>query len=239
MINCIIIDDEPHNVEIIKSYVSRLNYLHLAFATTDPIEGLNFINEHQPDLIFLDIQMEELSGLQLASIIKDKSKIVFTTANSAFAIEAIAIGMLDYLVKPIKFDRFLQAVQRAVDNAAKTAEASLPQDKDIFVKIDNKGKSVKIKLDEIYYCQGMSNYIAIHTANGIVMPLISFGELEKKLAVPNFIRIHKSYLVAYQHIVGIEGGEVIVKTEKKNMNIPIGPSYRDKLMAIINVVERK
>ena len=121
MLSCIIIDDETHAIELIKTYIGRVPYLNLAFYTTDPIEGLNFINSYNPDLIFLDIHMDELSGPQVVKMLKDKSKVIFTTAYSDYAIEAFEEGVLDYLLKPISFERFMKATQKAVSENIQAA----------------------------------------------------------------------------------------------------------------------
>ena len=121
MLSCIIIDDETHAIELIKTYIGRVPYLNLAFYTTDPIEGLNYINSYNPDLIFLDIHMDELSGPQVVKMLKDKSKVIFTTAYSDYAIEAFEEGVLDYLLKPISFERFMKATQKAVSENIQAA----------------------------------------------------------------------------------------------------------------------
>lgn len=240
MLNCIIIDDEAHNIEKLQGYVQRHGGLHLEFTTTDPIEGMNYIKAHDPDLIFLDIQMEELSGIELAKIIKDKKKIIFTTASSEYTLGAFEQGVLDYLLKPVGYARFENAVQKALDyqkNKQETtvpeAPASLKASGDLFLRGDNKGKLTRLRLEDIYYIQGMGNYQGFHTKNGLSLAIITFKELEERLPHPAFIRVHKSYIIAYDSVVAIDGNELTVRTDKKNVQIPIGAMYREQFLALI------
>lgn len=246
MINCIIIDDEAHNITLLKNYIQRLSYLHLLYATTDPIEGLSFISTHDYDLIFLDIQMEELSGMGIAKLITEKSKIIFTTASTVYTVEAFDEGVLDYLVKPISFDRFLKAAQRALNHKQATIIASPLQQSllsnstnDIFLKGENKGKMTRLRLDDVYYVQGLGNYVGFHTKNGVIMALLTFRDLEERLPEPRFLRVHKSFIVAYEHITAIDSSEIIIIVEKKTVKIPIGATYREKFFSIINGTEKK
>lgn len=243
MLSCIIIDDETHAIELIKTYIGRVPYLNLTFSTTDPIEGLNHINTYNPDLIFLDIHMDELSGPQVVKMLKDKSKVIFTTAYSDYAIDAFEEGVLDYLLKPISFERFMKATQKAVSEniqAATLPTLVSPEKSSIFIKVENKGKMLRIKLEDIIHVEGMRNYIGFHTqSSGLILGLLTFKEVEEALPEPQFIRIHKSHIIAFDRIVGIDGNEVVIRTDKKETKIPIGITYKDKFLAMINEVGRK
>lgn len=242
MLKCIVIDDETHAIELIKTYISRVPYLNLVFSTTDPIEGLNYINTYNPDLIFLDIHMDELSGPQVVKMLKDKSKVIFTTAYSDYAIDAFEEGVLDYLLKPISFERFMKATQKAVSENIQSAPipSVSPEKSSIFIKVENKGKMLRIKLEDIIHVEGMRNYIGFHTqSSGLILGLLTFKEVEDALPEPQFIRIHKSHIIAFDRIVGIDGNEVVIRTEKKETKIPIGITYKDKFLAMINEVGRK
>lgn len=242
MLSCVIIDDEDHAIELLKNYVSRVPYLNLVYSSTNPIEGLSYIQANNPDLIFLDIHMDELSGPQVVKMLKDKSKVIFTTAYSNYAIEAFEEGVLDYLLKPISFERFMKATQKAIyeNIQAIPAQVVSPEKSSIFIKVENKGKMVRIKLDEIIHVEGMRNYIGFHTQNnGLILGLLTFKEVEDALPEPQFIRIHKSHIIAFDRIVGIDGNEVVIKTDKKETKIPIGITYKDKFLSMINEVGRK
>lgn len=238
MLKCIIIDDEENNIAKLKGYVQRTDTLELVFTTTDPIEGMKYIQAHDPDLIFLDIQMEELSGMDLAKIVKDKKKIVFTTASDKYTIGAFEEGVLDYILKPFGYARFEKAVQKALDyqrnpQEAVTLAGVAKPSSDLFLRGDAKGQLTRLRLEDIYYVEGRGNYLVFHTKNGTQVALITFRDLEERLTFPQFIRIHKSYIVAYDHIVAVEGGEIVIKTDKKTVNIPIGGSYRERFFQLI------
>jgi two-component system, LytTR family, response regulator len=241
MLNCIIIDDETHAIELLKNYIEKTPFLNLEFSTTNPIEGLTYINTHTPDLVFLDVHMDELSGPQVVKMIKGPTKVVFTTAYDSHAVEAFADGVLDYLLKPISFDRFLQVAQKAISTkSTNTEEQPLADKTSIFVKVENKGKMMRIKYEDIIHVEGMRNYIGFHTQNnGLILGLLTFKEVEEALQEPRFIRIHKSHLIAFDRIVGIDGNEVIIKTDKKEVKIPIGTNHKKRFLAMINEVGKK
>jgi two-component system, LytTR family, response regulator len=241
MLNCIIIDDETHAIDLLKNYIEKTPFLNLEFSTTNPIEGLTYINTHKPDLVFLDIHMDELSGPQVVKMIKGPTRVVFTTAYDNHAVEAFEGGVLDYLLKPISFDRFLQAAQKAITATTHNIEDQPIADKtSIFIKVENKGKMMRIKYEDIIHVEGMRNYIGFHTQNnGLILGLLTFKEVEDTLKEPRFIRIHKSHLIAFDRIVGIDGNEVIIKTDKKEVKIPIGTNHKKRFLAMINEVGKK
>jgi DNA-binding LytR/AlgR family response regulator len=241
MLNCIIIDDEDHAIELLKLYISRLPYLNLTFTSNNPIEGLAYIRANNPDLIFLDIHMDELSGPQVVKMLQEKSKVIFTTAYADYAIDAFEEGVTDYLLKPISFERFLKATQKMLDrNLSEQKNAPKPEISDIYIKVENKGKMVRIKLNDIYYIEGLRNYIGFHTqTNGLIMGLLTFKEVEEALPETTFFRIHKSYIIALDRIIGIDGNEVIIKTDKKEVKIPIGVTYKERFLSLLNEVGRK
>ncbi|MCU0341135.1 MAG: LytTR family DNA-binding domain-containing protein [Spirosomaceae bacterium] len=246
MLTCIIIDDESINVEKLRGYIARLNTLELVFATTDPIEGANYVTTSAFDLVFLDIQMEEMNGIELARLIADKLKIIFTTASREYSVEAFEMGVLDYLHKPFGYDRFLKAVQKALDK--QESKKSLPASielvplslyDDIYLKGDTKSKLVRVRLVDILHVQADGNYLKVFTVNDMVMTLMTLKELEGQLPYPYFMRVHKSYIVAYDAIESLDGNEIIIKGNKKNSHIPIGGNYREAFLAYIKQTGKK
>lgn len=240
MLNCIIIDDEADNIEKLQGFIQQHGGLQLEFSTTDPIKGMDYIKAHDPDLIFLDIQMDELSGVELAKVIKDKKKIVFTTASDKYTLGAFEEGVLDYILKPFGYGRFENAVQKALDyqkiRQETTVEATPSPVKvsgDLFLKGENKSKLTRLRLEDIYYIQGMGNYAGFCTKNELLLALITFKELEERLPHPAFIRIHKSYIIAYDSVVAVDGNEVTIRTDKKDVQIPIGAMYREQFLTLI------
>jgi DNA-binding LytR/AlgR family response regulator len=237
MINCLIVDDEQHAIDILVHYVGQTPYLNLVATTTNPIEALQIVAKQKIDLIFLDIQMPELTGIDFIKAIQGKADVILTTAYSEFALESYELDVLDYLLKPIRFPRFLQAVQKAVKDAPEAeANSSLPggqggADDYIFVKTESKGKLLKINLADIDYIEGMKNYVAIHRAGQKTLVFTSMKELEERLPRKSFIRVQKSFIIPIAKITGIEGN--LLRLKGVTAEIQIGESYKADLMEII------
>src|SRR5687767_2095695 len=182
MINCIIVDDEQHAIDILQHYVAQTPYLHLVGSTTNPMEGLKLVATEKVDLVFLDIQMPELTGIDFIKTLSGKAKVILTTAYSEFALEGYELDVVDYLLKPIRLQRFLQAVQKAVNGLKETEHTSTADGEDyIFVKTESKGKLLKIDLDDIDYIEGMKNYVAIHRGGKKTLVYTSMKDLEEQL----------------------------------------------------------
>lgn len=231
MINCIIVDDEQHAIDILVHYVSQVPHLNLAGTTTNPMEALQMVATHKPDLVFLDVQMPELSGIDFIKAINGKAKVILTTAYSEFALEGYELDVVDYLLKPIRLPRFLQAVQKAV-TLSETSSVQPPEEDDyIFVKTESKGKYLKINLADIDYVEGMKNYVGIHCGSRKTLVLTSMKELEDRLPKQQFMRVHKSFIIAINRISGIEGNQVLLKGV--NAEIQIGDSYKPELMELV------
>ncbi|HEU4904253.1 MAG TPA: LytTR family DNA-binding domain-containing protein [Flavisolibacter sp.] len=234
MINCLIVDDEQHAIDILTHYISQTPFLHLVATTTNPIEALQIVNEQKIDLLFLDIQMPELSGIDLVRAIHGKAKVILTTAYSEFALESYELDVVDYLLKPVRFPRFLQAVQKAskeVPEAAKEQHATEVEDDYIFVKTESKGKLLKINLADIDYIEGMKNYVAIHCGDKKTLVYTSMKELEERLPQKGFLRVHKSFIIPIAKITGIEGN--LLRLKNVNSEVLIGENYKADLMEII------
>ena len=235
MINCIIVDDEQHAIDILVHYVNQTPHLHLINTTTNPIEALQVVATQKVDLIFLDIQMPELSGIDFIKAIHGKAKVVLTTAYSDFALESYELDVVDYLLKPIRLPRFLQAVQKATKELEEhNDEKPAGQENDddyIFVKTESKGKLLKINLDEIDYIEGMKNYVAIYCGGKKTLVYTSMKDLEERLSKKQFIRVHKSFIIPIAKITGIEGN--ILRLKNVTAEILIGDNYKADLMEII------
>ncbi len=233
MIKCLIVDDEQHAIDILVHYINQTSYLQLVSSTTKPIEALQTVATHQIDLIFLDIQMPDLSGIDFIKAINGKAKVILTTAYTEFAIEGFELDVVDYLLKPIRLPRFLTAVQKAVKMIAeKPADAEKKNDDDyIFVKTESKGKLLKINLDEIDYIEGMKNYVAIYRNGQKTMVYTNLKDLVNHLPPNDFVRIHKSFIIPVSRITGIEGNRILLK--EVAAEILIGESYKADLMELI------
>jgi len=235
MINCIIVDDEQHAIDILVHYVKQTPHLNLVAITTNPIEALQIVATQKVGLIFLDIQMPELSGMDLIKAINGKSKVILTTAYSEFALESYELDVVDYLLKPVRLPRFLQAVQKAIkeieDPTEESHEMIDPEDDYIFVKTESKGKLLKINLGDIDYIEGMKNYVAIYCGGKKTLVYTSMKDLEERLSKKQFIRVHKSFIIPIAKITGIEGN--LLRLKNVTAEILIGDNYKADLMEII------
>jgi two-component system, LytTR family, response regulator len=241
MITCIIVDDEQPAIDVIEHYVKQIPSLQLLASFTNPLQALQLLNEKPVDLLFLDIQMPEISGIDLIRAIKGRSKVILTTAYSEFVSEGFELEVADYLLKPVSFPRFLAAVQRVQQTQAASvssrAPGALPQAKSIettgeddsaddyfFVKTELKGKILKINLKEIDYIEGMKNYVAIHHDGARTMALLNMKDLEDRLPARYFMRIHRSYIIALEKIIAIDGNTVFLRKIKEG--ILLGETYK-------------
>lgn len=233
MIRCIIVDDEQHAIDILKHYVEQTPLLELAGTTTNPMEALQMVNSQPVDLVFLDIQMPELSGIDFVRAIHGKAKVILTTAYSEFALESYELDVVDYLLKPIRLPRFLTAVQKAVNEIGSKEEPHEVEAEDdyIFVKTESKGKFLKINFADIDYIEGMKNYVAIHCGAKKTLVYTAMKDIEERLPHKQFLRVHKSFIIAVPKITGIEGN--LVRLQNVSAEILIGDSYKAELMEII------
>ncbi len=204
MIRCLIVDDEPLALHILEDYISKIPFLQLVKATTNPIEALTIVQEKGADLVFLDVQMPELSGIQFLRISNGKAKVILTTAYPQYALEGYELDVIDYLLKPIAFDRFFKAVQKAqtilqpapaVGPAPTQAEPAQQQRQDflsdfIFVKTEHKIQ--KVYLNDILFIEGLKDYISIFTSAERIITLQNMKKMEDALPAKYFIRVHKS-----------------------------------------------
>lgn len=214
---CIIVDDEPLAIQLLENYVTKIPFLELIFSSENPILALEFLQNNQADLIFLDIQMPELNGINFMKIVGNKLKYILTTAYSEFALEGYEHNVIDYLLKPISFDRFeksaLKAQERLFSNSA--AENSY-----FFVK--SSGQKHRINFEEILYIESIKDYVNIKTENQEYIILDTLKSLEHELP-EDFARVHRSYILNKKHIKSIDAKAIILMNDQE---IPIGESYK-------------
>lgn len=222
--NCIVIDDEPLAIQLLADYVQKTEGLTLIKTFSNPIKALQFINSQSIDLIFLDVQMPELSGIQLMKILNQQYQIILTTAYNSYAVEGFEYNVADYLMKPIAYDRFLIAIQKVQNRTQSspqiTPSIELPAANFIFVKSEYRVQ--KINLDEIIYLEGLGDYVAIHTVKGKILTLENMKHFERKLPQQDFMRVHKSFLVALSKIDYIERNRIVIQEKR----IPVSDSYK-------------
>lgn len=224
-LTCIIVDDEPPAVRILQKYCTQLPELECVATTNKAIEALQLVAIHQPDLLFLDIQMPELTGIQLSVLLKDKVKIIFTTAYAQFALESYELNAVDYLLKPIAFDRFISAVSKVQNQLSPSEHAKVIAENDdsFFVKTDGKNRFTKVKLSDIYYVESVKNYVILHTITEQIVTYNTLKYYEENLPSAQFIKIHKSYLVSFDKIDKTDTNEVTVLGKK----LPLGDTHKN------------
>jgi len=222
MIRCVAIDDEFLALEVIENYVGRLPFLELAGTFTNALEALPLLTDEPIDLLFLDIEMPDINGLAFLKTLKKAPLVIFTTAYSQFAPEGFEVDAVDYLIKPIPFDRFLKGVQKAQQRLQPSTTASQPDH--LFIKSDY--KTLRLALNQILYIEGMKDYVCIHTTGQSINTLLSITALLEKLPATSFVRVHRSFVIALDKINSIERNMVLIGEIK----IPIGDQYKDELM---------
>src|SRR5476651_1568764 len=242
MIRCLIVDDEPLALHVLEDYISKIPFLHLVKSTTNPIEALTLVQEKEADLVFLDVQMPELTGIQFLRIANGKAKVILTTAYPQYALEGYELDVIDYLLKPIAFDRFFKSAQKAqsiIHPAAKggkeevaVAVAPPQQQTDfstdfIFVKTEHKIQ--KVYLHNILFIEGLKDYISIFTDAERIITLQNMKKMEDALPERHFVRVHKSYIVALNKIDSIERSRIFIGDKV----IPVGDTYRDQFFKLI------
>ncbi|AWG24251.1 LytR/AlgR family response regulator transcription factor [Flavobacterium kingsejongi] len=236
MIRCLTVDDEAYASQIIAAFIEKTPFLELAGTTTSALEALQWIHEGKVDLVFLDIQMPELTGIQMLKIIGGKCKVILTTAYPDYALEGYELDVIDYLMKPISFERFLRGAQKAQELLAKTVvlqpepENLMEPEKYLFVKGNRKNMFHKVEHEDILFVEGLKNYVRIHTPNERIVTYQTLQYLGDKLPMPPFFRVHRSFIISVAKIQHIDGNSLTIG----NQIIPIGESYRESFFEFIN-----
>ncbi|MDO6745142.1 LytTR family DNA-binding domain-containing protein [Tenacibaculum soleae] len=226
MLRCVIVDDEPMAREIIATYIKKTPTLNLIKTCKNASEAIIFTQTNDVDLFFLDINMPEINGLSLAKIINKKSKIIFTTAYRDYAVDGFNLNVVDYLLKPIAFDRFLQATQKVLQqNITVNVSQNKEFEKDfIFVRADR--KMIKINLNNILYIESLGDYLKVFTNDTTIVTRETMSNLLSKLPINQFLRIHRSYIISIQKISSYTNE--FIEIERKA--IPISRSYKESVL---------
>ena len=226
VINCIIVEDEPLALKRTRDYVSRVPYLNLLATFTNGFEAIGFVKDHEIDLMFLDIEMDGFTGIELIESLSRKPQIIITTAYDKYALKGFELHVADYLLKPFGFDRFLSSVERVYDTIEK---ASKEEKGYIFVKTEYRLE--RIAVDDIIFVEGMGDYRNIRTTSKKILTLQTFSELEKLLPKNQFCRVHKSYIVSVNKIISVERHRIKMF---ENL-IPISDSYKEGFYSLIGI----
>jgi len=232
-IRCVALDDEPLALNVLVNYIEQTPELMLVEKFTNPMKALLYLNSNEVDLLFVDIQMPDFSGIQLISELKRKPVLIFTTAYSEYAVESFKVDAIDYLLKPVDYPDFERAVNKAKDwiYTKRSSTLNIQANKE-FLFIKSEYKIIRINFEDIKYIQGMSEYVKIHLSNAKpIMSLISMKSLEAQLPESKFMRVHKSYIVNLQKINMIERNEIVYDD---GTVIPVSQQYKEAFQAYLD-----
>lgn len=224
MINCIAIDDEPLALKKIEGFISQLDNLNLLGSFDNAIDALAFLREENIDLIFLDIRMKQLTGIQFLEALQQKTNIIITSAYDEYALKGYELEVSDYLLKPFSFDRFVKSVEKI---AIKQKQDTVLVEDFIFIKTENRIQKVNFK--DILFIKGMKEYLQIHTTKGKIMTIQTFKTFSQHLPQNDFVRVHKSFIISIDHISNIERHRIKIE----DTLIPISETYRNEFYALL------
>ena len=230
--NVIIVDDEYLARKLLQDYVSKVESLQLVATCSNAFEAMEALANNTVDIMLLDIQMPDLTGMELVKGLEKKPAVIFTTAYSEYAVDAFNLAVVDYLLKPFDFPRFFQAVRKAIGNVQPKAEETRKQAANIsksndFITVKADYKLYKINYDDLLFIEGQHEYVTFHTTQRRITALFALKDLEELLPKDRFVRVHKSYIVSFKHIQDLDKSDVTVAGNK----VPVGASYRDDLLA--------
>lgn len=228
-ISCIAVDDEPLALEKMATYIAKVDYLDLKGTFDNAFDALNFLRQERVDLMFLDIQMDELTGIQLLEVLKNQPKVVLTTAYDQYALRGYELDVVDYLLKPFSYQRFLKAAEKVFDGLRQTQQLApaSPSPKEVdFILVRSEYRLQKIKLADIQYIEGMKDYSRIFMPDNKIMTLQNLKKLEEVLPCPPFLRVHKSFIISVDRVESIGKNDIVVAER----TIPIGGLYKKTFM---------
>lgn len=231
-LNCVIVDDEPLARDVIQSFVKEVPFLNILATFEDPVDALLFIKDNHVDIVFSDIEMPKLNGLELVRSLENSLVIIFITAYRDFALDGFDTGATDYLVKPVRFDRFLKAVNKAKDYLALKRSSSIPQVNDDRIFIKSEGKLIKILLDEILYIEAQGDYlkIVLPTANYITQTTLK--SMEETITLPNLFRVQRSFIINIEAVSSVNGNMVELVNGK---SISIALNKKEELFDLLGI----
>jgi two-component system LytT family response regulator len=229
-INCIVIDDEPLAISKLEGFIKKVPALNLLRTFDNAIEAIGWLKGYSAELIFLDIQMEQLTGIQFLEATGTTSRIIITSAHDQYALRGYELNVTDYLLKPFSFQRFVQAVNKVMEFYSKnTTGKDLASGSDRFIFVKTEYRLERVDLDNILYIEGMKDYLRIICINKRIMTLQSFSKIEESLPAKRFCRVHKSYIVAIDKIKSVERGVIIIADQR----IPVSSTYKERFFSMI------
>ncbi|APQ19004.1 LytR/AlgR family response regulator transcription factor [Maribacter hydrothermalis] len=236
-ITCMIVDDEPMAVNLVESYVEKTPYLTLKKKCNSAIEAMQFLNTEKVDLLFLDIQMPDLTGLEFSKMLPKQSRVIFTTAFDQYALEGFKVEALDYLLKPFDYAEFLTAANKALAwfsllRAGATTNTPVVSEEKEFLFVKSEYKQLRIKLADVLYFEGLKDYIKIWLKDNPkpILTLMSLKSLEEELPASNFMRVHRSFIVSLKYVEVVERSQIIINKQR----ITVSEQYKPRFLEYIN-----
>jgi two-component system LytT family response regulator len=230
--NCIAIDDEPRALEVIERYCTKSGILNLQASFREPLKAIEFLNRESTELVFLDINMPGINGIELLSTLAVKPMVIFTTAYSDYAVESYHLNAIDYLLKPITFERFLTAANKALNLHLMKSNTQRKDDFGDYAFVKSGAQTYQVKISEILYLEKDGNYISIVLKDKKILIRQNMADIFEVIPAQNFVRVHKSFVIAIRHIAMVENHQLIINGDK----IPIGSTYRDELKTRLGLV---
>lgn len=232
LIHCIAIEDEPPALKKIEGFIGRIAELKLEKSFNNAVDAVGWLKENHIDLIFLDVQMDMLTGIEFLESAVSSARIIITSAYDQYAVKGFELNVTDYLLKPYSFQRFVQAVNKVLDFfSAKKEEPSLADESTRYIFIKTEYRHERVDFDDILYIEGMKDYLRIVCKERKIMTLMSFAKMEESLPSAEFCRVHKSYLVALKKIKSVERGIIIIADQR----IPVSNTYKDNFYSKIKL----
>lgn len=235
VLKCLAVDDEPHALEVLQVYTEKIPFLEMYKTTTSPWEAIKIIQEEDIHLLFLDIHMNELTGLQLLETYNVNCPVIITSAYQQYAIDGYNFDVVDYLLKPFSFERFLKAVNKVKVRTPQPSQVEIKASKEtathLYIKGDSKNKFHRVKLNDILYIEGLKNYVQFVCQDERIITLQNMKDLEQQLSRQNFTRVHRSYIVNTDKIEKVDGNTVYIN----NKSIPLGESYRKAFYTLLDM----
>lgn len=221
----VIIDDEQPAIKVLTNFIKKIPFIQLELATTNAFEGLEVLSTQDIDLLLLDIEMPDITGVELLKSLKKKPKVIFTTAYEEYALQGYELNIIDYLVKPIRFERFLQAINKAY-HLHQLQQNEIANQEEGHIMISVEYKNIKVNYKDIYYIEGFKDYVKIYTTKDVFLTRLNLKGIAAKLPPNKFIRVHRSYIVSNDKITSFQKGKVFLN----KIAIPVGITYQTKLL---------